>query len=86
MFFPPSARFFVPSLVLIFGLAVTWLDYRLNLASDLERNLADVQKQADATGLRDIHAEQGDEGITAAFEHRHTGQCGLADGVGNFAA
>lgn len=52
MFFPPSARFFVPSLVLIFGLAVTWLDYRLNLASDLERNLADVQKQADATGLR----------------------------------
>lgn len=52
MLFPPPARFFVPSLVLLFGLAVTFLDYRLNLANDLERNLAEVQKQADATGTR----------------------------------
>ena len=52
MHFPPPARIFIPSLVLIFGLAVTLLDYRLNLSNDLERNLTDVQRQADVTGTR----------------------------------
>lgn len=52
MRFPPPARYFVPLLVLLFGLAITWLDYELNLANDLERNLADVRDFADSTGDR----------------------------------
>ena len=50
MNFPPPARLLIPLLVLIFGLAVTWFDYALNLAGDLDRNLAEVREQADATG------------------------------------
>ena len=52
MRFPPPARYFVPLLVLLFGLAVTWLDYELNLENDLTRNLADVRDFANATGDR----------------------------------
>ncbi len=34
------------------GLIASWLDYELNLANDLERNLSDVTAQAEATGTR----------------------------------
>lgn len=50
MNFPPPARLLIPLLVLVFGLAVTWFDYALNLAGDLNRNLIEVREQADATG------------------------------------
>jgi signal transduction histidine kinase len=52
MRFPPPARYFAPLLVLVFGLAATWLDYELNLANDLARDLANLREQADATGAR----------------------------------
>lgn len=39
-------------MVLLLGLCTTWLDYRLNLANDLERDLADLRARADATGFR----------------------------------
>jgi hypothetical protein len=32
MRFPPPVRFYAPLLVLVFGLATTWLEYELNLA------------------------------------------------------
>jgi signal transduction histidine kinase len=50
MSFPPPARYYVPLLVLVFGLATTGLDYELNLANDLARNLKDVVAEMDATG------------------------------------
>ncbi len=52
MSFPPPARYYVPLLVMVFGLATTWLDYELNLANDLARNLKDVVAEMDATGER----------------------------------
>jgi signal transduction histidine kinase len=52
MRFPPPARIFAPLLVLIFGLAATWLDFELNLANDLERDLTTLRDRADATTLR----------------------------------
>jgi len=52
MQFPPPARYYAPLLVLVFGLATTWLDYQLNLSNDLARNLKDVEAQAQATGTR----------------------------------
>lgn len=52
MRFPPPVRYYAPLLVLAFGLATTWLDYELNLANDLARNLKEVEAQADATGER----------------------------------
>jgi signal transduction histidine kinase len=52
MRFPPPVRYYAPLLVLVFGLATTWLDYELNLANDLARNLKDLGAQADATGER----------------------------------
>jgi signal transduction histidine kinase len=52
MRFPPPVRYYAPLLVLVCGLAATWLDYELNLANDLSRNLEYVQAQADATGER----------------------------------
>ena len=52
MRFPPPVRYYAPLLVLVCGLAATWLDYELNLADDLSRNLKYVQAQADATGER----------------------------------
>jgi signal transduction histidine kinase len=50
MYFPPPARYYVPLLVLVFGLATTGLDYELNLSNDLARNLKDVVADMDATG------------------------------------
>jgi signal transduction histidine kinase len=50
--FPPPFRFLVPLLLLATGLIASWLDYELNLANDLERNLSDVTAQAEATGTR----------------------------------
>ena len=44
---PPVLR---PVLVLVFGLATTWLDYELNLSNDLARNLKDVEAQAECHG------------------------------------
>src|SRR5258708_6048278 len=35
MRFPPPVRYYAPLLVLVCGLAATWLDYELNLADDL---------------------------------------------------
>ena len=52
MFFPPPARYYVPTLVFVFGLAITWFEYELNLANDLARNLKDVVSEMDATGER----------------------------------
>ncbi len=52
MRFPPPARYYAPLLVLVFGLATTWLDYQLNLSNDLARNLKDVEAEAQATGTR----------------------------------
>ena len=59
MRFPPPARYYVPLLVLVFGLAATLLDYELNLASDLARNFEDVAAQAEATGLRLARSSEG---------------------------
>ncbi|MCX6878322.1 MAG: sensor histidine kinase [Verrucomicrobia bacterium] len=50
--FPPPARFAAPLLVLVFGLATTWLNYRWNLADDLARGQAELRAAADATGTR----------------------------------
>ena len=52
MTFPPPLRFLIPALLLLLGLASTWLDYKLDLANDLERNFEDVTTQAEATGAR----------------------------------
>jgi len=50
--FPPPARFAAPLLVLVFGLATTWLNYRWHLADDLARGQAELRAAADATGAR----------------------------------
>ena len=50
--FTTPVRYYAPLLVLVCGLAATWLDYELNLANDLSRNLKGVQAQAGATGKR----------------------------------
>lgn len=52
MRFPPPARYFAPILVLVFGLAIIWFDYELNLFNDLHRHLSDVKEHANATGTR----------------------------------
>jgi hypothetical protein len=52
MRFPPPVRFYAPLLVLVFGLATTWLEYKLNLTNDLARSLKDVGAQATVTGER----------------------------------
>ena len=52
MSFPPPARYYVPLLVFVFGLATTLFEYELNLANDLERNLKEVVAEMDATGER----------------------------------
>ena len=52
MRFPPPVRFYAPLLVLVFGLATTWLEYELNLTNDLARSLKDVEAQATVTGER----------------------------------
>ena len=51
-FFPPPARYAAPLLVLVFGMATTWLNYRWNLADDLARGQAELRADADATGAR----------------------------------
>lgn len=50
--FPPPLRFLIPALLLLLGLASTWLDYELDLANDMERNFKDVTTQAEATSAR----------------------------------
>lgn len=50
--FPPPARFAAPLLVLVFGMATTWLNYRWHLADDLARGQAELRAAADATGAR----------------------------------
>jgi DNA-binding LytR/AlgR family response regulator len=52
MRFPPPVRLYAPLLVLVFGLATTWLEYELNLANDLARSLKGVEAQAAVTGDR----------------------------------
>ena len=52
MSFPPPVRYYAPLLVLVFGLATTWLDYEINVANDLARNFSDVAAQANVTGAR----------------------------------
>jgi signal transduction histidine kinase len=52
MRFPPPVRFYAPLLVLVFGLATTFLEYELNLTNDLARSLKDVEAQATVTGER----------------------------------
>lgn len=66
MKFPPPFRLLMPVLLLVFGLIASWLDYELNLANDLERNLGDVVAQAQATGnrlsaLAAQHIERGED-------------------------
>jgi hypothetical protein len=79
MRFPPPVRFDAPLLVLVFGLATTWLEYELNLANDLARSLKDVVEQAAVTGDRLTkwaarQVEQGDPvllaGDFAAWVHQ----------------
>jgi len=48
--FSPPVRFYAPLLVLVFGLATTWLEYELNLANDLASSLKDVEAQTAVTG------------------------------------
>lgn len=52
MIAPPPFRFLLPALLLVFGLGASWLDYRLNLANDKQRNFAEVSQQATATVQR----------------------------------
>ena len=52
MRFPPPIRITAPLLALVFGLVVTWFDYRLNLDLDFARHLAEVRESADANGHR----------------------------------
>lgn len=52
MRFPPPIRITAPLLALLFGLAATWLDYRLNLDLDLARHLSEVRDTAEAHGRR----------------------------------
>ena len=51
-YFPPPARYAAPLLVLVFGMATTWFNYRWNLADDLARGQAELRAAADATGAR----------------------------------
>jgi signal transduction histidine kinase len=50
MRFPPPIRITAPLLALVFGLGATWLDYRLNLESDLGRPLRVMRTRADLNG------------------------------------
>ena len=50
--FPPPSRIAAPLLVLVFGLATTWLNYHWNQADDLSRGQAELRATADATGAR----------------------------------
>jgi len=50
--FPPPARLAAPLLVLVFGLAILFLNYRWNLADDLARGSATLRADATATGQR----------------------------------
>lgn len=48
----PPFRYLLPALLLVFGLAASWMDYRLNLKSDRKRNFEEVSAQADITAKR----------------------------------
>ncbi len=52
MRWPPPIRITVPLVALIFGLAATWFDYRLNLDLDLARYLNELRARADSSGSR----------------------------------
>jgi signal transduction histidine kinase len=52
MRFTPPMRIAAPLLALVFGLAATWLDYRLNLDLDLDRHLAELRERAASSGSR----------------------------------
>ena len=52
MRFPPPIRIVAPLLALVFGLTVTWFDYRLNLDLDLARHLDEMRELTDANGDR----------------------------------
>lgn len=45
-------RIAAPLLALVFGLAATWFDYRLNLDLDLDRHLAELRERAASSGSR----------------------------------
>jgi signal transduction histidine kinase len=49
---PPPIRIAAPLLALVFGLAATWFDYRLNLDLDHARHLAEVRESAEGNGRR----------------------------------
>ena len=70
MCFPPPVRYYAPLLVLVFGLATTWLDYEINVANDLARNYGDVAAQANVTGARlaKLAERQIEGGELAKFE------------------
>jgi signal transduction histidine kinase len=48
--FPPPLGLLVPLLLLVAGLISSWLEYELDLASALDRNLRDVTALAEVTG------------------------------------
>ncbi|RFC45174.1 MAG: Signal transduction histidine kinase [Verrucomicrobia bacterium] len=50
--FPPPARLAAPLLVLVFGVAILFLNYRWTLADDLARGSAALRAEATATGQR----------------------------------
>jgi signal transduction histidine kinase len=49
---PPPIRITAPLLALVFGLAATWFDYRLNLDLDLARHLGEMRNEVDGNGAR----------------------------------
>ncbi len=55
MRFPPPIRITAPLVALVFGLAATWFEYRLDLDLDLARHLGEVRESADANGRRLAH-------------------------------
>ena len=55
MRWPPPIRMTAPLVALIFGLATTWFDYRLNLDLDLARYLREIRERAESSGSRLAH-------------------------------
>ncbi len=67
MRFPPPARYYAPALVLVFGLAVAWFNFELNLANDLMRNLDDIADQTEATAARLVKLAERTDGNREAL-------------------
>jgi len=49
---PPPIRLIAPAVALIFGLAATWFEYRLDLDLDLTRHLDEIRERMESNGRR----------------------------------